>query len=98
MENVGVIAKRLSISQNELISFGVKSYLENQLKAVEIEIYNITKEYGIKDIHEFMNKIDKGDISEEIGYEDFFKLDNLTYQRDVFLKSINDVSCLSTKY
>ncbi len=85
------IANKLNIDSNELIHQGIKAYLENELKAVDIEIYKLASKYGIEDVNEFLTKVEAGEISETEGYEDFFLLDNLTARRENIIKSLKEL-------
>lgn len=85
------IANVLDIKPNELVYNSIKLYLAEKLNAVEIEIFRISKAFGIDKIEDFLAKIQEGKISEEIAYDDFFLLDNLTSQRDKILKLLSEV-------
>jgi hypothetical protein len=85
------IANVLDIQPSELVYNSIKLYLAEKLNAVEIEIFRISKAFDIDKIEDFLAKIQEGKISEEIGYDDFFLLDNLTSQRDKILKLLSEV-------
>lgn len=91
MQMIENIAKNLNIDYNELVHHGIKSYLQDQLKFVDIELYTLTKKYGVKDIHTFLKKIEEGSISEDMGYDDFFLFDNLSARRDNIVNSLSEL-------
>ena len=91
MITVENIADKLNIQPNDLIYKSIKSYLKNQLNSTEIEIYSISKKYGVSDIYDFLAMAKDGKISESIGYDDFFLMDNLTAQRDDLINIINEM-------
>jgi hypothetical protein len=91
MQTVENIAKNLNIDSNELVHHGIRSYLREQLKSVDIEIYTLSKKYGVKDIHTFLEKIEEGSISEDIAYDDFFLFDNLSAKRESIVKSLDEL-------
>jgi hypothetical protein len=83
------IAQKMNIDSGELIIKGVKAYLENQLKS--IDIYRLAGKYGVKNFEEFLERVQAGKITESIAYEDFFIIDNLTAQRDNLINYLKEL-------
>ncbi len=84
-------ANEFNISPEILLKVSLESYLKQKASKIESEIFLISKKYGIKDIFEMEQKISKGNITESIGYDDYFLLDNLQAEREKinnFLKEI----------
>jgi hypothetical protein len=91
MQMIENIAKNLNIEYNELVHYGIKSYLQDQLKFIDIELYTLSKKFGVKDINTFLEKIEDGSISEDIAYDDFFLFDNLTARRESIVNSLSEL-------
>lgn len=92
MDAIENIAKTLEIDGKELINQSVKAYLERQLITIEVDIYKILQKFDVKDFDEFLNKVNLGEISESLGYEEYFLLDNLTARRDKLIASLAQLS------
>lgn len=75
-------ANEFNISPDMLLKVSLESYLRQKHSKIESEMFLISKKYGVKDIFEMENKISKGNISEEIGYDDFFLFDNLQSEKE----------------
>ncbi len=82
MVNITSIAKELSITEDELIKESLKTYLQDKLLEIESEIFRIKKKLGVENIHELNAKAEKGEISEEEAFEDYFLLDNLEAEKE----------------
>ncbi|MBM2816879.1 MAG: hypothetical protein HW421_3641 [Ignavibacteria bacterium] len=87
MVNIQFIANELQVNSEQLLSDSLKLYLSQNLNKIESEIYLILKKFNVKDVKEFEQFVHKGEITENDGYDDFFKLDNLTARQEK-LKSI----------
>lgn len=85
------IAENLKIDSNDLIYKGVRSYLLECLREIEIEIFELSRKYDTDDIEVFWEKVKSGDISEEVGYEDSFLLDNLLQHKEILDKALCDL-------
>ncbi len=91
MNVVNVVARELQMSPDMLITEGVKTYLRQKLSKVESDIFVIAKKYGVKDVFEMDYKVQKGLISENDSYEDYFALDNLEADRDKLKKLLKEI-------
>ena len=84
-------ASEFNISPDALLKVSLETYLKHKATKIESEMFLISKKYGVKDIFEMEEKILKGNISENIGYDDFFLFDNLQAEEEKinnFLKEI----------
>ncbi|MBI1883307.1 MAG: hypothetical protein HYS08_03770 [Chlamydiae bacterium] len=59
----------------------LRTYLEQQLRHVESEIFRIASRHEVKDVFQLDQFIQSGKIREEEGWEDFFELDELETRR-----------------
>jgi len=91
MNVVNVVARELQMSPDMLITEGVKTYLRQKLSKVESDIFVLAKKYGVKDVFEMDYKVQKGLISENDSYEDYFALDNLEADRDKLKKLLKEI-------
>jgi len=64
----------------------LQTYLNYRLRKIETELFLLVKKYGIKDIFEFDSNIKKGNITEAVGYDDYFTFDNLEAERETLKK------------
>ncbi|MCK4821740.1 hypothetical protein KA005_38595 [bacterium] len=91
MNVVNVVARELQMSPDMLITEGIKTYLRQKLSKVESDIFVLSKKYGVKDVFEMDYKVQKGLISENDSYEDYFALDNLEADRDKLKKLLKEI-------
>jgi len=75
-------ANEFNISPDVLLKESLGSYLKQKSSKIESEMFLISKKYGVKDIFEMEQKILEGNISENIGYDDFFLFDNLQAEKE----------------
>jgi len=82
------IARVLHIEPERLERESIKSFLEKDLKSVDVEIYKIANKHGIKSIFELDEKLKRGELTEEKMLDDFMQLDFLESKRDELLKAM----------
>ncbi len=75
-------ASEFNISPDSLLRESLESFLKQKYSKVEAEMFLISKKYGVRDIFEMEEKISQGNISENIGYDDFFLFDNLQAEKE----------------
>lgn len=75
-------ANEFNISPDALLKESLESFLKQKHSKVESEMFLISKKYGVKNIFEMEEKILKGNISESMGYDDYFLFDNLQAEKD----------------
>lgn len=76
------VASELQISQNELISQGVRMLLENKLLEIEGEVFLLHGKYTISSVFEMEARYETGSLEEDGSWQDFQRLDTLEYKRD----------------
>lgn len=82
MQTLEQIASILNEDPNEIEREGIKAYLKQRLRDIDVEIYKIVKKYGIKDIFDMDEKLKEGKFEEENVREDYQRLDHLEFERD----------------
>ncbi|WP_293444368.1 hypothetical protein [Persephonella sp.] len=92
MVNIASIAKELSIPEDELIKESLKAYLQDKLIEIESEIFRIKKKFGVTNIYELNKKAEKGEISENEAFEDYFLLDNLEAEKEKIEKLLESLN------
>ncbi len=75
-------ASEFNINPDVLLKVSLESYLKQKASKIESEMFLISKKFGVKDIFEMEEKISQGNISEGIGYDDFFLFDNLQAEKE----------------
>lgn len=91
MTDIENVARELDMRPNDLLRESLKTYLETRLLKIETEICQLTKKHEVKDIVEFDKKAREGLIPEEVGFEDFFRLDYLEAERDKINKILEEI-------
>ena len=76
------IAQDLGLSEDDLLKQGMRSFLEQQLRKTNADIFEICGRYGIKNVNEMEERYKDGSLKEGDSWKDFQKLDHLEYKRD----------------
>ena len=76
------VEKKLNVSKEKIIEYGVKKYLSDELRNLNIEILNISNKYGVNSFEELMDKIEKGEITEEECFNDLTRLEYLELKKE----------------
>ena len=71
------LSRHLGVPEDEIIRRGLRAYLEEELRKVRAKITAICVKYGVRNLEELDEKINKGEISESDVFEDFTRLDHL---------------------
>jgi hypothetical protein len=79
---VNNISKQLNISKELLLEKSVKYFLENELKDIKINIFQIGKKYNINNIYEFDDLYKNGKIEEIDSFDDYKELDRLEFKKE----------------
>ncbi len=85
------VARSLNMGRERLERESLKTFLEKELRNIEVEIYKIGAKHGIKSIFELDDKLKMGAITEEEMMDDFMELDYLESRRDDLLKAMRKV-------
>ena len=85
------VARSLNMGRERLERESLKTFLEKELRNIEVEIYKIGAKHGIKSIFELDDKLKMGEITEEEMMDDFMELDYLESRRDNLLKAMRKV-------
>jgi len=85
------VARSLNMGRERLERESLKTFLEKELRNIEVEIYKIGAKHGIKSIFELDDKLKMGAITEEEMMDDFMELDYLESRRDNLLKAMRKV-------
>lgn len=85
------VARSLNMGRERLERESLKTFLEKELRNIEVEIYKIGAKHGIKSIFELDDKLKMGEITEEEMMDDFMELDYLESRRDDLLKAMRKV-------
>ena len=75
-------AEELGLSQEDLISQGVRRFLERQLHEVQAQIFQITGTYGVSGVEEMEEWYRQGTLEEAGSWRDFQRLDHLEYKQE----------------
>ena len=83
---IEIITKDFNLSPDVFLRESSRSFLENKLKDVNTQIYNIVSKYNIASIYDFENKYKSGELDEIETFDSFKKLDRLEFQKEKILK------------
>ena len=61
---------------------GLRSFLEQQLRKANADIFEICGRYGVKNVNEMEHRYKDGRLKESDSWKDLQKLDHLEYKRD----------------
>jgi len=86
------VAEELQIPEKDLILKGLYSYLERQLRAVQVEIFEITSRYNVSNVEELDERYRKGTLEEADSWRDLQRLDHLEYKRERLQKYLESLS------
>jgi hypothetical protein len=76
------VARNLKISEEDLLRQGLRSFLEQQLRKVNADIFEISSRYDVKTVDEMEKRYQNGTLEEAASWRDLQRLDHLEYKRD----------------
>ena len=79
------ISRELNVSEEEVLSQSIQSYLDRELKNASIEINKLKLKYQTISPRELEKKIESGQIAAHPGWEDAIEWENLQ-QKDSVIK------------
>lgn len=79
--NFQQVSKELNIPSSKLEQESIKTFLEKKLNIIEVELFALSKKYGINNIFEFDKAVKEGKFHEKDSFEDYFKFDHLELER-----------------
>lgn len=91
MEIAQDIANILGEDSKLLEQKSLKVYLRNRLKEVEVQLFTISKKYGVKDIFDMDKKIKEGKLTESC-LEDYQEMDGLEDEKDHLVEALNKLA------
>ena len=86
------VAHDLRISEEILLRHGLRTFLEQQLRKVNAEMFEILGHYGINSVEEMESHYEDGTLEEAGTWKDFQRLDHLEYKKDQLNDLIEAVS------
>jgi hypothetical protein len=89
LDNVELIAKNLNLPKDFVLKESLKIYVEQKLREIKIEIYEITKKYKISKIEEFEKLYEENIIDEQNSWKDFQKMDHLEFKKSELEKLLS---------
>ncbi len=92
MQIIEDLAKSLNMDREKLERESIKTYLEKELRNIEVEIYKIVAKHGVWSIFELDEKLKEGTLTEEEMRDDFMELDYLESKKDAILKAMGRIA------
>jgi len=75
------IAHDLGLSEEDLLKQGMRSFLEQQLRKTNADIFEICGRYGVRNVNEMEQRYKDGSLKESDSWKDLQRLDHLEYKR-----------------
>ncbi len=76
------VAEELRVSKDELLRDGVRILLEQRLREVKAELFEITGRHGVSSVEDMESRYREGTLAEADTWRDLQRLDRLEYRRD----------------
>lgn len=89
---IGRIAQDLGLSEEDLLKQGMRSFLEQQLRKTNADIFEICGRYSVKNVNELEQRYKDGSLKESDSWKDLQRLDHLEYKRDQLSNLLEAVS------
>ena len=86
------LVEELHIPEDDLIRKGLYSYLERQLRMVQVEIFEITSRYNVSSVEDMDGRYRDGTLEEADSWQDLQRLDHLEHKRDRIQKLLKSLS------
>lgn len=84
-------ANEFNTSPDALLKESLEAFLKQKYSKVVSEMFLISKKYGVKNVFEMEEKVIKGSISENIGYDDYFLFDNLQAEKEIIENLLKEI-------
>ena len=89
---LGRIARDLGLSEEDLLKQGLRSFLEQQLRKANADIFEICGRYGVNNVHEMEQRYKDGSLEEGDSWKDLQRLDHLEFKKDQLSDLLEAVS------
>lgn len=74
------LAEAFSLTEDELLHEGLRSFLQERLRLLTAEYHSRCARFGVASLEELDQKIRRGEVPEESVWEDFREIDHLAEQ------------------
>ena len=88
---LNTVAQELDIREDEVLKEGLRAFLERQLRAVKVDIFEICGHYGVSGVEEMEAHYRDGILEEADSWRDLQRLDHLEYKRDRLLQLLGSL-------
>ncbi len=85
------IALKLQLSPQELERESLLVFLQQRLRLVESQLFDLAQKYGVKTVEELDQLIQSGQIHEAEAFEEYFEFDHLEAERDLLLEALKSL-------
>lgn len=86
------IAEELHLSEDEILQRSLRSFLQDQLRAIKAEIFEIHGRYDVSSVEEMEARYRDGTLEEADSWRDLQQLDHLEYKRDQLMELLDAIS------
>lgn len=90
-EAIGLVAKELQITEQDVLRQGLRALLETELRTVKAQIFEIAGLYGVSFAKDLETRYREGTLEEADSWRDLQRLDHLEYKRDRLLSLLETV-------
>ena len=81
----------IGMSKRDILRESLVAFLEKKLKEIKLQIYEISKNYGVSTIEEFEDLYKEGVIEEKFSWKDYQKLDHLEFKKEQLEKILRQI-------
>ena len=81
----------IGMSKRDILRESLVAFLEKKLKELKLQIYEISKNYGVSTIEEFEDLYKEGVIEEKFSWKDYQKLDHLEFKKEQLEKILRQI-------
>lgn len=85
------VATRLHISESTLMRESLRSFLEQQLRALSAEVLVLHLRYSVSSVEAMEARYQDGTLEEADSWRDLQRLDRLEFQRDELTKLLQTI-------
>ncbi len=85
------IALKLQLSPQELERESLLVFLQQRLRLVESQLFDLAQKYGVKTVEELDQLVQSGQIHEAEAFEEYFEFEHLEAKRDLLLEALKSL-------
>ena len=85
------VSQELQIPADELLRLGIRTFLEQRLRTIKSDIFEICGRYCVVNVEGMEARYREGTLEEDDSWQDLQRLDLLEYKRDKLLRTLESL-------